>query len=359
MESFIHFFFRHLEKIIYICIGVICLLSAFVVWWQVFGRKGLKTGDAPEIDLSSIETMLTKILGQTHNAISATTSAETAAGSAGAVTLDGIVSATGQPITDVPGVKKELEERAKIIEGLQKEVAGFKDQTPSTELLAKIKNLEARLVEYEIIEDDIADLSQYKEENAKLKKELEAIKRADPKMVDQFADAVAGEAKPGAVATATEGAQQADAEADAMVAAMAAATAESDAVSAPAPAASPSAPAAEPDLAAAVAAAQSQVDNPAPSASAPLAGTEDSATPAAEGPATGADAKGDIFSEFSGGASEEDPLAALGDIDPDRMLDELKDLNADMSVGAEALDEAPDMDKMADEAAKLDKKKEA
>jgi hypothetical protein len=38
------------------------------------------------------------------------------------------------------------------------------------------------------------------------------------------------------------------------------------------------------------------------------------------------------------------------------MLDELKDLNADLSLGAEALDEAPDIDKLAEEAQKLENK---
>ena len=37
----------------------------------------------------------------------------------------------------------------------------------SAELLAKIKDLEGKLAEYEIIEDDIADLTFFKEENAK------------------------------------------------------------------------------------------------------------------------------------------------------------------------------------------------
>jgi hypothetical protein len=41
---------------------------------------------------------------------------------------------------------------------------------------SKIKELEARLAEYEIIEDDIANLSIYKEENSRLKTEIEQLK---------------------------------------------------------------------------------------------------------------------------------------------------------------------------------------
>jgi len=45
------------------------------------------------------------------------------------------------------------------------------------DLQAKIRSLESRLAEYEIIEDDIANLSLYKEENIKLKADLEKLKR--------------------------------------------------------------------------------------------------------------------------------------------------------------------------------------
>jgi hypothetical protein len=46
-----------------------------------------------------------------------------------------------------------------------------------TGLNKKITDLEARLAEYEIIEDDIANLSLYKEENTRLKNELDKLKK--------------------------------------------------------------------------------------------------------------------------------------------------------------------------------------
>jgi hypothetical protein len=46
----------------------------------------------------------------------------------------------------------------------------------NSELLKKISDLESRLQEYEIIEDDIADLSLYRSENEKLKDELKRLK---------------------------------------------------------------------------------------------------------------------------------------------------------------------------------------
>jgi hypothetical protein len=54
--------------------------------------------------------------------------------------------------------------------------AGGPSGVDIAELNKKIKDLEARLSEYEIIEDDIANLSIYKEENARLKNELGKLK---------------------------------------------------------------------------------------------------------------------------------------------------------------------------------------
>lgn len=45
-----------------------------------------------------------------------------------------------------------------------------------TGLTTKMEEMSARLAEYEIIEDDIADLSMFKDENASLKKEVETLK---------------------------------------------------------------------------------------------------------------------------------------------------------------------------------------
>lgn len=81
--------------------------------------------------------------------------------------------------------KQELAEKEKIIQDLKAkstEVAAPAGATSvvsnaaSKELEIKVKELEARLSEYEIISEDIADLSFYKEENTKLKKENETLK---------------------------------------------------------------------------------------------------------------------------------------------------------------------------------------
>jgi hypothetical protein len=239
-------------------------------------------------------------------------------------------------------LKKELESRAQIIGELQSQVSKAREANNTGELLEKIKNLEGKLSEYEIIEDDIADLSNFKEENIRLQKELEALKRGGPQLVDQFADALTAKPMEAVATAATPTAEEKTADVLSDVVAQAQAQAGELGIDMGTDTSTPGEEIL--DFAA-----------PAPTASGATAAPE-VAAPAT--PAAPVEAKADIFGEFSGDSPNEevDPLAALGDIDPDKMLDELKDLNADLSMGSEALDEAPDIDKMAQEAESLEKK---
>lgn len=73
-----------------------------------------------------------------------------------------------------------LNEKEKVIADLRAEIKNLGEQAPaageSADLQAKVKELTEKLSEYEIIEDDIANLSFYKTENIKLKNELEKLK---------------------------------------------------------------------------------------------------------------------------------------------------------------------------------------
>lgn len=79
---------------------------------------------------------------------------------------------------------KALAEKEKVIADLKTEISNLqqKASAPNTpaadtsELEGKIKELSEKLSEYEIIEEDIANLSFYKNENAKLKDELEKLR---------------------------------------------------------------------------------------------------------------------------------------------------------------------------------------
>jgi hypothetical protein len=86
----------------------------------------------------------------------------------------------------VQAITAQIAEREKIIgdlknkiselEQMQKQNAAGGSSADAVGLEARIKDLEARLKEYEIIEDDIANLSLYKEENSRLKDELSKAK---------------------------------------------------------------------------------------------------------------------------------------------------------------------------------------
>jgi hypothetical protein len=78
-------------------------------------------------------------------------------------------------------LEQEVLEKDRTIAELNKQLtqgggSGGGDGGDDSDLLSKIQELEARLLEYEIIEDDIADLSLYKTENEKLKNELARLK---------------------------------------------------------------------------------------------------------------------------------------------------------------------------------------
>ena len=65
---------------------------------------------------------------------------------------------------------------------------GGGDAGGSKEHLERISELEAKLAEYEVLEDDIADLSLYKEENARLKTELDRLKGGGAPSAEEAAE---------------------------------------------------------------------------------------------------------------------------------------------------------------------------
>jgi hypothetical protein len=84
-------------------------------------------------------------------------------------------------LAQIDQLKKTLEERQGEMESLKAQAANAGTSVnlsneEKAKLEAQIKELSSKLAEYEIISEDIADLSFYKEENAKLQKQLDAAK---------------------------------------------------------------------------------------------------------------------------------------------------------------------------------------
>lgn len=286
----------HNQFLVAIFLTVIFALFFYLFYRTFFASESSspEAHAASSADVGQIEETLKKILSQTSTI--------------------GPTSVGGIP-PEVEKLKADLEVSQKMVDELKVRTQdGGADNTP--ELLAKIKILEDRLTEYEIIEDDIADLSVYKEENAKLKRQLDAIKAgASSPMVEDFAAAV--ENAP--VGTEVRGEEVAEA------------VAASDALDR----------AVEPT----VADIQPEPE-PAPTPAAAAPATKTVVAPDENVPGTT-----DVFAEFQGDENK-DILSELGDIDADRMLEEIKDLGDGMSADANVLDEEVDLEKMAKETTK-------
>lgn len=113
----------------------------------------------------------TWVLGKTSEQAEVTEGAAAAAGTA----LNASVAA--EAALQVAKLQAELNTRTQEIEALKvkSEVTGSVEAVDVSGYERKIKDLEGKLSEYEILEDDIADLSLYKEENARLKAELQRM----------------------------------------------------------------------------------------------------------------------------------------------------------------------------------------
>ena len=101
----------------------------------------------------------------------------------------GATSSESEVSADAVALKKTLSEREAKIAALMSDLEAVKSQMESqpvsvgagasdesASLQAKVKELQTKLAEYEIIEDDIADLSLFKEENKKLKAEIDKLR---------------------------------------------------------------------------------------------------------------------------------------------------------------------------------------
>lgn len=188
MEKFLDFWSHYNATIIETLVGLILIATIYLVYRTFFGAEGVDTYESSgaSVNTAHIEKTLQKILEQ-----QSTLKTGSGDGSAPPVEM----------VQELGSLKKALEEKEKQIIILQEKAvqatkaAKAPDAGPSAEAIAaaasaaaglaekeredyetKIKELEARLAEYEIISEDIADLSFFKEENARLAKELEELR---------------------------------------------------------------------------------------------------------------------------------------------------------------------------------------
>lgn len=311
LESTLYYITHHSESIIQWLFLSILVMACFVIARGLFGKKeghaaqgagsSASTGVGVGMGNTEIQTFLQKILDQTAKL-------ET-------VSLEKMNPAVmGQVETQVASLKQDLQSRE---EELAKLKASGNTQVPAdaAALGARIKELEAKLAEYEILEDDIADLSLYKEENARLKVELEKVKGGAP-------EAAAGEPPPPPAPAISPG--------EDIVAEFAQAVGQD---------AAPPPEAAQPEASAPI---------PAP---VPIAAAEPAAAPPPPPSAPGTPMEGDdLFAEFAQAAAETD-----APLDTDKMMEEMAALVSVEPSKGTALEDSIDTEKMALEATNLTK----
>lgn len=169
MDSLVNWVFQNNALIIEVLLGLILLLALYL------GYRGFKASAIEEIQGTqahlpkNLEEALQKILEKA----TALQSTAPATGAEGGATED-----QERLLLEIGNLKSELETKQKEIEDLRAGAGAVAQpqSNDSSELEAKISELQSKLAEYEIISEDIADLSFYKEQNAKLEKELSELK---------------------------------------------------------------------------------------------------------------------------------------------------------------------------------------
>ncbi len=164
LDSFTQFWFSHLDGIVNVLFLVLILL--FLVLFVIIFISSRNKKSLTGAETNDLETTLRKVLE----------SAELKA-SPGSMPA-GNAAASAEAVAEVAKLKKSVGEKVAEIEVLKKQIAEKKDsgsEADANALQVRLKELEAKLAEYEIIEDDIANLSMYKEENKRLRSELDKL----------------------------------------------------------------------------------------------------------------------------------------------------------------------------------------
>lgn len=196
IENFLSFWTSYNTSIIEALIALVIILSLFLAY-RSFLKKEEEQVLAPSIDTTEIEKTLQRILENQGNRSTQELVAEEDLGIDIDLEESSANKVASQDSAEAQKLRTALAEKQLKVQTLEEEVADLRAQlsanagagssevvaapgAPSSEDLAakkaleeKVRDLEARLSEYEIISEDIADLTRYREENAKLKDQLE------------------------------------------------------------------------------------------------------------------------------------------------------------------------------------------
>lgn len=164
LESAINYIISHNVMLIEMLIGLILFTVLFLAFRYFWGAK--ENEENPAGNLGDLEETLKKLLEK-----------------ANFVSGNGAGSEEQSKLAaEIQNLKVALEEKQTLIEQMKTQSSGATataselSSDEKKKLDEQLKELQGKLAEYEIISEDIADLSFYKEENAKLQKELSNLK---------------------------------------------------------------------------------------------------------------------------------------------------------------------------------------
>lgn len=177
MDAFLSFFIHYLPNIIQWSIAAILLLLGSLFTIMIFGKSKKDPESEMQIgDLGALEKTLKDILKSSIGDLSSSgalksSGNESNQGSepfqASSGSLEQMMRELAQKDAEIEVLKQTQSQSSPVVEkAIEVDVSGY---------VEKIRDLEGKLKEYEIIEDDIADLSHFKEENAKLRKKIEEL----------------------------------------------------------------------------------------------------------------------------------------------------------------------------------------
>lgn len=196
--------------------ALVVVLTLILAYRSFFAKESKEesTGNGHNLDAAQLEKTLQKIL-ENQSSEAKTPRASTAhedlamdvdlaemerdeppAAKASGTATASAAEMAGESAAEVSQLRLSLNESHKKIEALQNQLkesqasaaaassaakapageSGGMSSAEKDELSGKVRDLEARLAEYEIISEDIADLSRYREENDQLRKELNSLK---------------------------------------------------------------------------------------------------------------------------------------------------------------------------------------
>lgn len=181
---FVEYINHHYELVGAVSIGGIILGAVYFLTRQIFGSNQSVESGINSTEFKKVEESMKLLLEQikTSGVPQAASSTTAPPASNPSVVPEGSQNSVGPNVSEdklkeYEALSGKLSEKEKEIDKLKAEVQKLGGEAGGgEELKTKLTELEAKLAEYEIIEDDIADLSFFKEENERLKKELEALK---------------------------------------------------------------------------------------------------------------------------------------------------------------------------------------